>query len=246
MIEAMTGVSLMDEWPEKSGESQKVAEYVRMLEAGLRERARQAALERREGEELVRRAETIERWVAAQGSILEQLKVELGIADDETGISMNSPTGDEAESVAVASPVYERGSTIRQVLGPDWEYVTPDKDPQTHEPIYDEGVVSGLRNGRERALAAARVYGPRLREGALADAIFRTGETRAASAASVRGSLGGVVRYGGDWRRERGVLIYQGEALEPDWETIRRLSQARQEQLQQGRQEEDCARIDSV
>ena len=223
-----------------------VVEYIRQLKDGLREAARQAAADRREGEDLVRRADTVERWLAEQDRILKQLKDELGITDDEIDADVTSPTGGEAERVAVESPVYERGSTITEILGSHWEYFTPDKDDETKEPIYDVGVVSGLRNGRERAFAAARVYGPILRERALADTIFLTGETRAADAVSVRGSLGGLVKYGADWKRERGSLIYQGEELRPDWETIRRLSEARNEQLQRKAQEDDSSHFDSL
>ena len=235
----------MDKWPERSGGSQMVVEYIQMLEAGLREQARQAALERREGEGLVRRAEATERSVARQGRILEQLKVELGIADDATDMSMNSPIGGEAESVAVASPVYERGSTISEMHGPDFWRFEPDVDEVTGEPIYDRVAVSDKRNSRERALGAVRIYGYRLREPALADAIFRTGETNAASPASIRGSLGGLVKYGNDWRRERGTLIYQGDGLQPDWDKIRELTRKRQELRQQQGQEDDFSQIAS-
>ena len=227
-----------------------VVDYIRMLEAGLREHARQAAADRREGEELVRQADGVEKWVAGQERILEQLKAALGITDDATDGDGAWQAGGEAGGVAGESPVYERGSTIRQTLGDNWEYLlpeyfSPDKDEETREPIYDVGVVSGLRNSRERALAAARVYGPNLRERALAKAIFLTGETRAADAASVRGSLGGLVKYGAEWRRERGSLIYEGKDLKPDWETIRRLSAARKERQQMVQQEEDCSQNES-
>ena len=114
----------------------------------------------------------------------------------------------------------------------------PDRDGENDEPIYLVSVVSGKRNSRERAFAAARVYGPELREISLAYAIFQTGETRAADAASVRGSLGGLVKYGADWRRERGWLIYQGAGLKPDMVTIFRLTRENDELKRQASQEE--------
>lgn len=229
-----------------------VVEYIRMLKVGLREQARQAAADRREGEGLLRRADDAERRGAEQERILELLEAALGITGDEA---------DEAGSIAVESPVYERGSTIRQMLGDNWEYlvpreseyfppdeseyVVPDKDEETKEPKYEVSVVSGLRNSRERAFAAARVYGPELRERALARAIFLTGETGAADEKSVRGSLGGLVKYGTDWRRERGTLIYKGKELKPDWETMRRLLGAVKEQRPQGSHGEGFSHTES-
>ena len=82
---------------------------------------------------------------------------------------------------------------------------------------------------RKRALAAARVYGRKLREPALAAAIFQTGETKASDAGSVRASLGVLVRHGQEWERQKGWLYYRGENLEPDRDTIRRLNGEREE-----------------
>ena len=50
---------------------------------------------------------------------------------------------------------------------------------------------------------------------ALAAAIYATGDTKAADATSVRASLGALVRYGNDWRRENGWLVYQHNDLQP-------------------------------
>ena len=104
-----------------------------------------------------------------------------------------------------------------------WGFVDPEFDEQTHEPIYDWRVVAGKDTNRERALAAARVYGRELREVSLANAILATGEVRANSVAAVRSALGTLVRYGNDWMRAKGSLYYLGEELTPDEEMVRAL-----------------------
>ena len=121
--------------------------------------------------------------------------------------------------------------------GPPWifhpvfsKFLPPEKDEEMKEPVYDPRVVSGKRNYRQRALAAARVYGPELREPALADAIFRTGETNAGDASSARASLGGLTRYGQEWTRKHGWLIYAGEGLAPDQAMIILLAEERRQQ----------------
>ena len=202
-------------------------EYIRRLQASLWEEDRQALADQRVGEELAQRAARQRACIAEQQGILDELKAEMGIADDETGGRLLSPSGNEVVRPTIPGRVYERGSTISAIRGPDFWRFEPDRDEATDEPIYDDDVVRGKKTSRERALAAARVYGYRLREPALANAIFRTGETRAADAASIRGSLGGLVKYGTDWRRERGFLIYQGEGLKPDQEMIGKLVQKR-------------------
>ena len=117
------------------------------------------------------------------------------------------------------------------------KFLEPKPDEETKEPIYDVRVVAGKKNNRQRALAVAKVYGPRLREVSLAEAIFATGETGATSAASVRSSLGGLVRYGDEWARDRGSLIYLGERrLPPDKEMILLLAEERQRERQRERQ----------
>ena len=226
-----------------------VENKIRMVIAALWERDRQAERDQREAEERGRRVGEKRRWMAEQIEILGQVLAELGMSDDETdetdGTTV-SPRGGGVGNPSVDRPAYERGSVISEILGPNFQYFTPDRDGDSNEPIYSVSVVSGKRNSRERALAAARVYGPDLREMSLADAIFRTGETRAADAVSVRGSLGGLVKYGTDWRRERGTLIYQGDGLQPDWETIRRLTEARNALRQQACQEEDFSHFESL
>ena len=101
-------------------------------------------------------------------------------------------------------------------------FLSPAKDAVTEEPIYDVRVVAGKRNNRARAYAAAKVYGRELREVSLAAVIFETGETKAADAASVRSSLGVLVRYGDEWRRLHGRISYSGE-LTPDYAMVRLL-----------------------
>ena len=104
-------------------------------------------------------------------------------------------------------------------------------DPETGEPIYDVRVVSGYNTNRERARAAAQVYGQQLRERSLADAIFATGETSASDGASARSSLGSVVRYGHEWTRLNGWLYYLGD-LTCNEEMVRLLTEERSESVQ--------------
>ena len=215
-----------------------VEEYIRRLQASLWEEDRQALADQRAGEEIVRRSVWQRESIAEQLGILDQLKAELGVVDDETGGTVPSPSDGGVVNPTFLGQVYERGSTIREILGPDFWRFEPDPDEATGEVTYDEGVVRGKKTSRERAFAAARVYGYRLREQALAEAIFRTGETRAADAASIRGSLGGLVKYGTDWRRERGYLIYQGERLQPDREKIKELWRKREALRQLARQDD--------
>ena len=103
------------------------------------------------------------------------------------------------------------------------DYLVPEYDQNTHEPVYDPRVVAGKRTYRERAFAAARVYGMELREAALATAIFETGDTKAAGAPTVRSSLGSLVRYGHEWVRIKGSLYYLGDSLTPYEEMVRLL-----------------------
>ena len=137
--------------------------------------------------------------------------------------------------------------------GPPWifhpvfsKFLPPEKDEEMKEPVYDPRVVSGKRNYRQRALAAARVYGPELREPALADAIFRTGETNAGDASSARASLGGLTRYGQEWTRKHGWLIYAGEGLAPDQAMILLLSRERDETREQAGVEGENAESSAI
>ena len=93
-------------------------------------------------------------------------------------------------------------------------------------------VVSGYKTTRERAHAAAQVYGHQLREKSLADAIFATGETGASDGASARSSLGSVVRYGNEWSRLSGWLYFLGD-LTRNEKVIRLLTSEGSESVQQ-------------
>lgn len=114
------------------------------------------------------------------------------------------------------------------------QYLTPELDEETGAMVYDSRVVVGKSTNRLRALAVARVYGPRLKLASLADTLFRAGETRATDVASVKASLGGLTRYGVDWQRvASGWLEYKGEGLAPNREMILELLKERQERLSQ-------------
>ena len=212
---------------------------IRRVIASLLDRDRLAAMDQWEAAERERRA-TVERtWIAEQLSVLREVMLELGISDDESGDAESPQGSGDVEGPGNAAP----GRPF-WTWPPSRSYWFLEPEEKIDEPLYDVSVVSGMRNSRERAMAAARVYGPRLKEAALAEAIFLTGETRAANAASVRGALGGLVKHGRDWRREGGWLIYQGDGLKPDRETILRLIGERQAS-RQAAQEEEIARIES-
>ena len=114
----------------------------------------------------------------------------------------------------------------------DYGFLWAALDAETGEPIYDVRVVSGYNTHRERARAAAQVYGRELREKSLAEAIFATGETSAPDGASARSSLGSVVRYGHEWTRLNGWLHYLGD-LTCNEEMVRLLTEERSESVQQ-------------
>ena len=173
-----------------------------------------------------------------------QLRAEMGIAEDETVETPTALAGVEFEEAAVDELSYEPGAVTVELRGPDHWRRNPAVN-HTGDPIYDVSVVAGLRTSRERATAAARVYGRRLRELSLAEAIFATGETNASSPESIRGSLGGLVKYGGDWKRERGWLVYIGEELEADWATLNRLGRETTSLREEARQAEDTAQVES-
>ena len=135
-------------------------------------------------------------------------------------------------ALAEARAVAERGTTVGSSDGegtrPDdvepagQGFMVPDTDDATGEPIYEARVVRGFGTIRERAHAAAGVYGRRLREVALAKAIFETGETSAPDEKSARWSLGSLTRHGDEWRREKGWLVYVG-TLTPQEDLIREM-----------------------
>ncbi len=213
------------------------------LEAGLREQLRQDEVDLQEAEMNRRRAYLRREQTQVLLTFVELLRATAGSADDETATPA-SLTGGKLGGAAVDEPAYEPGAIIREMRGPDFWRRNPAVD-RMGDPIYDVSVVSGLPNSRERALAAARVYGYRLRELSLAEAIFRTGETNASSPQSIRGSLGGLVKYGGDWKRERGWLVYCGDELEADWDTLERLGRETTSLREEARQAEDTAQAES-
>ena len=235
----------MDQVSSNSAGSDMVMAYLWRLEAGLREKALRAEENQRDAEERLRRATADRRSAMEDLEHLRLLKAALGMADDGADWTSTILAGNDIESPAVAQPDYVPGTIIGQTLGPYFWALQPDRDEETGDPVYDVRVVSGKRNSRERALAAARVYGGSLREQSLADAIFLTGETRAAGPASIRGSLGGLVRHGSDWRREHGQLIYQGDGLRPDRDTILLLARERDALKQRAREAEGDAQLDS-
>ena len=169
--------------------------------------------------------------VEVERSIANAKKI--GGLDGETVVPAE---GGEVAASSADDPVAARFARLDEIFGEDFRslmFLTPDNDEKTGEPKYPTEVVAGKGSNRNKALAAAQVYGRKLREPALAEAIFKTGETKAADAASVRASLGVLVRYGQEWERERGYLVYRGEHLEPDKVTILRLAAERDEKKRQ-------------
>ncbi len=203
------------------------------------EKLRQAEADQQEAEMLMSRAVQDKHWVEVHLEIVHQLRDALGLVGDETEKASFPLADSQVGMTAFDLPAFEPGAVVSAILGKDFWAFKPDVDEETGEPIYDARVVSGKRNSRERALAAARVYGFSLREQALAEAIFRTEETNAASAESIRGSLGGLVRHGDDWRRDRGQLVYQGDDLQPDREMIMSLARERESRRREQENQED-------
>ena len=200
----------------------EIFERLAELEAALRERRRKAEAHERWAAEDVR-------WTTRQLDIVSELKA-------LSGGAVTLPESGEVDVAGDERPAYDRRGVLERLLGPG--VVSPpfapiDRDDETGEPVYDSRAVAGKRNNRQRAFAAARVYGPKLREASLADAIFSTGETRARSAQSVRSSLGVLVRYGKGWERDRGTLTYVVNDLTPNKEFILVLLKERDEKRRQ-------------
>ena len=167
-----------------------------------------------------------EQWHTAQIDLIEQIEAESRESGAAAGEVLLSPEVGGAEGVGVDGLVVKPGETITEIWGPNYRFFEPD---EKDKPDYDVRVAAGKRSNRDRAMAVARVYGRRLRESSLADVIWRTGDTAAVDAASIRGALGGLVRYGADWTRERGWLVYRGASLEPDEPWILQLTEERDE-----------------
>ena len=196
------------------GKSRRLAE----LEKVVLEEQRQAMSEERQAAEKVRRSILLL-------EIINELQALVGGAID-------LPEGEAAECAGDERPAYDRRGVLERLLGPgviNPPFAPFDRDEKTGEPVYDKRAVAEKRTNRQRALGAAMTYGPNLREVSLADAIFRTGETSASSAKSIRSSLGGLVRYGTGWKREGGTLTYVGDDLRPNRELIIQLVRERNE-----------------
>ena len=168
--------------------------------------------EQRKTQQEKRRAE--EKGAEAQ----EKLRI-VRVAKREASFSV----GGKAVAVGEDSKALVVPRQIVDPTDPDYKFLWPAWEPGSDDPIYDPRVVAGHKTNRERGYAAARVYGTSIREKSLAQAIFETGETSAKDASSARGSLGSLVKYGGEWTRLRGWLYYVDD-LEPNEEMIRRLA----------------------
>ena len=183
------------------------------------------------------RGATTRRWAEQQLEIVDRAIV--AAKAGWVGVGGTVSSGDEP---AVVDPIAEetggrRRFERRRIPGAEIEvpyFFEPDLDDVTGELVYDVRVLKGKKTNRARVMAAVRVYGPKLREVSLAKAIYATGETNAASPASVRSSLGGLVRYGGDWERENGFLHYRGDELPRNVDMIRTLINERLARRQQG------------
>ncbi len=179
------------------------------------------------GAERERQGAEEKRWADVNLELLDQIEAKarhlLGAAE-YADLSLHGQEGAD-------SSLYDRLRNLhisrRFIFGGDsdsFQYLAPDYDGPTGRALYALPVVAGKGTNRRRAFAAARVYGPKLDTASLADAIFRTGETRAVDAASVKSSLGTLVRYGQEWKRsEGGVLEYVGDGLTPNQEMILKL-----------------------
>ena len=188
------------------------------------------------------RAEEEEQWHTAQIDLIEQIEVDIRESGAAAVEVLLSPEVGEAEGVRFDRSVVKPGETITEIWGPNFQFFEPDdKD----NPDYDVRVAAGQRTNRERAMAVARVYGKHLKESSLADVILRTGDAAAVDVAAIRGSLGGLVRYGGEWKRERGWLVYRGASLEPDKPWILQLTEERNERRRLEREVAESAQSES-
>lgn len=208
-----TAIARVEQWSEEERQSKELQQQEKQREQQAREQKR-AALE--------------DLWV------IREAKAEVAALGGGGGEVAVSPEGvvDAAVAEVERAPDAEREVGTGHD-GPPWvfnrpffRFLRPRKDPQTGEPLYDFKAVSGS-SYRERAFHAARVYGPELRESSLAEAIYATGETNANDPTSVRTSLGSLVRYGDQWTREKGWLVYRGDDLVPNTDLIKALAEER-------------------
>ena len=191
----------------------------------------------RKGADKERKGARLKRWAEVNLVLIDQITGKADRLLGEAGVADTLAGTGEGASYATKYAGSDFRAWCERVSGGDSEsmqYFTPEHDEETGAPVYDHRVVSDKRGNRLRAYAAARVYGRKLKTSSLAHAIFLTGETRAVDAASVKSSLGGLVRYGRDWRREDGGwLEYVGEGLSPNQEMVLQLAGERTKRLQQ-------------
>ena len=213
--------------------------HLRFLESTTMARVEHwSAKEQHEKENQQQAKEREQRASEQKRSALEDLWVireikaqvaEVAALGGESGEVAVSPEG--VVDAAVAGAEREVGTGHD---GPAWQFdrpffrfLPPRKDPQTGKPLYDVSTVSGKQSYRERAKSAAEVHGPEIYEQALAEAIYATGETKAPNATSVRTSLGSLTRYGDEWERHQGWLVYRGDDLTPNIDLIKALVEER-------------------
>ena len=213
----------------EGGDMDGIFANLQVLEAAAISRVDRWSEKEQQSKEQHRLAGEEKRLAMKDLQVIRQTMAEMPESRGGDGESADSP-----QAIAVAASA----DAARQVgmghEGPPWvfnrpffRFLPPTKDPATGEPVYDSALVREKRSNRQRAYAVARVHGPEVRESSLAEAIYATGETNAADATSVRSSLGALVRYGNDWRRESGWLVYRHDDLEPDMEMIKRLVEQR-------------------
>ena len=191
----------------------------------------------RKGADKERKGARLKRWAEANLVLIDQITGQAERLLGGAGVADTLADTGEGASSATEYAVSDFHAWREWVSGgysESMHYFTPEHDGETGAPVYDHRVVSDKRGNRLRAFAAARVYGRKLKTSSLAHAIFLTGETSAVDVASVKSSLGGLVRYGRDWRREDGGwLEYVGEGLSPNQEMVLQLAGERTKLLLQ-------------
>ena len=159
-----------------------------------------------------RQAEAKRERLTAELRIVRTAKIDLeALADWMTSDSPVVGSGAEKPVGMGHAKPWEFDRVFTKFLAPDLN--------EKGEPVYDARLLDKCRTHRERAVALARVHGPEIKESALADVIFRSGQTTAANVKAVRSALSGLARYGQKWTRTKGWLVYVGD-LEPNRDQI--------------------------